>query len=50
MRWLRRNWPPLVGCILGAAVSLFVLVYLPMKGNYDECGRVTLCPNEGGRP
>lgn len=33
----------LLGAIIGLAISGFFLAYLPMKANYDECGRVTLC-------
>jgi hypothetical protein len=32
-----------MGAIIGVSLGLFVLVYLPMKSNYEECGKVTLC-------
>ncbi len=35
----------IVGSLLGAAVSIFVLGYVPMKANYDRNGCVWLqCP------
>lgn len=40
---MRRNLPAIIGAVLGIALGLFVAVYLPMKRNYDECGKVTLC-------
>ncbi len=33
----------IVGIILGLAIGFTVLGYIPMKSNYDECGKITLC-------
>lgn len=35
----------IIGVVLGIALSAFLLVYLPMKANHDQCGQVTLCPD-----
>jgi hypothetical protein len=31
------------GALIGAALALYALVYLPMSRNYAECGKITLC-------
>lgn len=32
-----------IGGIVGMGIALTLFVYVPMKRNLDECGRVTLC-------
>jgi hypothetical protein len=41
-----RTRAKIIGGTIGATLALYFLVYLPMKGNYDECGKVTLCAGE----
>lgn len=31
------------GIIVGIIVGLLIFVILPMKSNYDQCGKITLC-------
>jgi hypothetical protein len=33
----------ITGSIIGFVVVAYALVYLPMRHNYLQCGRVTLC-------
>lgn len=39
----------ILGGIIGVALVAYAFVYVPMKANYDECGRVTLCHPTGAR-
>lgn len=44
----RRNLAPkIIGGTIGLALAGWFLIYQPMKQNYDECGRVTLCSQDG---
>lgn len=38
--------PAIFGGTLGIALVGYAVVYLPMKRNHDECGRVTLCDSD----
>lgn len=38
--------PAIIGGTLGLALAGYAFVYLPMKANHDECGKVTLCTPE----
>jgi hypothetical protein len=35
----------IIGSVLGLSLSGYLLVYAPMRGNFEQCGRVTLCPS-----
>lgn len=41
------NKPAIIGAILGVIISGYILVYVPMSRNYEECGKITLCPTTG---
>jgi len=34
------------GTVVGVTIGLVFVVVLPMLGNHNECGRLTLCPSE----
>lgn len=38
--------PAIIGSALGLILFGYALVYAPMRANYDQCGRVTLCAEE----
>lgn len=40
---MAKHLPKLIGALLGLALALYAIIYLPMRSNYEECGRVTLC-------
>jgi hypothetical protein len=43
---LAEHWPAVLGAVLGALVSGYALIYVPMKSNYDRNGCVWLeCPS-----
>lgn len=36
-------WPRIIGGVIGASITIYAFIYLPMRANYAECGKVTLC-------
>jgi hypothetical protein len=41
-----------IGGIIGFLIAGYFWAYVPMKRNYEECGRITLCsaPDSGEKP
>lgn len=40
----------IIGGLIGALIAGYFLIFAPMKANYDECGRITLCEGERHSP